>query len=208
MLQIDITSDIDAAMKDVDAFFWREVPFGTAGALNATIFDVRRHIVEVTYPRSFEVRNRAFPRVLFRIMPKATKRKLETMLVQHLDRGYVAMHADGGTKRGRSGGRVAIPDKPEKMRTKNGRIRATNKPRRIVDRKDVFVVEKGSRKFILKRGRKGAKNELLYSIVPEAQIKKSFRFYEDAEKVTLRVFSGHWNTQMDRAIRSSRFYVS
>ena len=205
MLQIDLTSDIDRAMSEVDSFFRTQIPFGTSRALNDTIFDVRKRIVGSTYPEAFTVRNRAFPGRLFRVIPKATKTRLETILTTTLDRTFIERHVMGGTKRGKSGGRVAIPTNPEKMRSSNGRIRAPMKPLRIGTRKDVFTIDQGNRKLILKRGRKGADNELLYVIVPEANIRKRFRFYEDAEKTALRVFSGHWNTNMNKAIRTSRF---
>lgn len=206
MLQIDISSDIDKAMSEVHAFWRGQIPFATSRALNDSIFDVRRRIVNLTYPNSFVVRNKAFPRRLWRVIPLASKNRLETVLKQTLDRDYLATHATGGTKTGRSGGRVAVPTTPDKMRSGNGRIRANMKPWRVGERKDVFVLTRGTRKFIIKRGRKGAKNELLYSIVPTAQIGRSFRFYEDAEATALRVFSGHWNTAMDRSIRTSRFF--
>lgn len=203
MLQIDITSDIDAALKDVGDFFWNQVPFGTSRALNSTIFDVRKRIVGSTYPNAFTVRNPAFPRRLWRVTPLASKKRLETILAQSLDRNYLDWHAQGGTKRSSSGGRLAIPAQPEKMRAPRGRIRKPNKPGALATKKGVFVIDKGARKFILKRGKD--KNELLYSIVPQAAIDKRFRFYEDATDTTMRVFSGHWNTAMNNAIRNSRF---
>lgn len=207
MLQVNISSDIDKAMSEVHSFWRNQIPFATSVALNDSIFDVRRRIVNSTYPAAFTVRNKAFPGKLWRVVPKATKKRLETVLSQTLDRGYLERHATGGQKKGRSGGRVAVPNKPEAMRSKNGRIRANLKPKRLADHKKVYVINKGQKKFIMKRGRKGQKSELLYVITPVAKIDKKFAFYEDATDTALRVFSGHWNTAMNRAIRTSRFYA-
>lgn len=205
MLQIDISGDIEKAIGEVGGFFWTQVPYATSVALNNSIFDVRKKIVESTYPQAFTVRNKAFPGRLWRVIPRATKKRLETILTQTLDRSFMVRHTTGGTKRGKTGGRVAVPVKPEKLRSSNGRIRAQNKPSRIASKKGVFVIAKGQKKFILRRGNKGQPNELLYVIVPQANIKREFRFYEDATATALSVFSGHWNVAMDRAIATSRF---
>ena len=205
MISIDISSDIDAALKDVGQFARRELPFGTSGAINDTMFDVRKRVTTSTFDKAFEVRNRRFAGRLWQVTQKARKGHLEAMLTQTLDRGYMQDHVTGGTKTGRTGGRVAIPAQPGKMRSGQGRIRKNLKPRSLEAKKTTFVVAKGSKKFIMRRQRGGGA-ELLYSIVPSAKIDRRFRFYEDAMDTTLRVFSGHWNTRMTRAIATSRFF--
>lgn len=204
MPTIDISSDIEAAMTGVDNFWRQQIPFATSRALNSSIFDVRRHIVQITYPKAFEVRNPRFANVLFRVVQRAKKGDLEAVLGQALDRDNMGRHVTGGVKRGRAGGRVAIPAQPAKMRSKNGRIRKPMKPGALDGKRGVFAINKGGRKLIFRRGRNEI--ELLYTIVPSANIKKTFRYYEDAEKVALRVFPGHWSSSMNAAIRSSRFF--
>ena len=206
MLHIDVSSDIDAAFRGVHDFWRGQLPFATSGALNDTAFDVRKHVVGSTYPKAFTVRNRAFPGRLWRVTKKANKRELQADITQTLDRDFLARHVSGGIKTGRTGGRVAVPTDPGSMRSANGRIKAGQKPRRLGEQKSVFTIKRGNKKFILRRGRNGAPNKLLYSIVPSAKIDRRLRFYEDAKSTGIRVFSGHWNTRMDRAIRSSRFF--
>ena len=137
MINIDITSDIENAMMDVDTFFRGQIPFGTAGALNDSIFDVRKRIVGSTYPKAFQVRNRAFPGRLWRVTQKANKREMTALLTQTLDRDYITTHATGGIKSSRGGHSVAVPIGIK--RTKNGRIPAAKKPTRLRNGKNVFI---------------------------------------------------------------------
>ena len=123
MINFDISSDIDAAIRGVGDFFRRQIPFATSIAINNTIFDVRRDIIESTWPKSFTVRNQALPRRLFKVSKRATKSDLKALLSQDLDRRWVERQATGGTKTGSSGGRVAIPTNPDSMRTSTGRIK-------------------------------------------------------------------------------------
>jgi hypothetical protein len=208
MITIDITSDIDRAIAEVGEFWRSQVPVATAWAINDTAFEVRNHVVNSTWGKAFKVRNRAFPGRLFKVTQRAYKRTPEAEVGQTLDRAYLALHADGGTKTGSRGGRIAIPVTPDKVRTATGRVKASMKPLRLEERKDVFTITKGARKFVVKKGRRGKANELLYVITASAKIDGTFRFYEDSLSVTLDVFPHRWSAAMDKAITSSRFYPS
>lgn len=203
MLNINVTSDIDAAMASVGDFFRSQIPFATSVALNNGAFDIRNEIVTVTWSKAFRVRNRALPGRMFQVVKKARKTDLAAVVAQTLDRDWTARQAAGGVKTGRAGGRVAIPTTPDKMRTATGRIRAPLKPARLAGTKGVFAVQSGGRTLIVKRVRK--KTTLLYAIVPSARIPKRFRFYEDATLTAIRVFPGYWNIAMNAAIHQSRF---
>lgn len=202
MININVTSDIDAAMASVGDFFRSQIPFATSVALNNSAFDIRNEIVTVTWGKAFKVRNKALPRVMFQVV-KSSKTNLVAVVEQTLDRDWPGRQAAGGVKTGHTGGRVAIPTTPDKMRNATGRIRASLKPARLAGTKGVFTVQSGGRKLIFKRVRK--KTQLLYSIVPSARIPKRFMFYEDATATAIRVFPGYWRLAMNEAIASSRF---
>lgn len=203
MVTFDISSDIDAAIRGVGDFFRRQIPFATASAINNTIFDVRRDIIESTWPKSFTVRNQALPRRLFKVSKRATKADLKALLSQDLDRRWVERQATGGTKTGSTGGRVAIPTTPDAMRTSTGRIKAALKPGRLNGKPGIVAINRGAKTFIIQRGKRT--NKLLYSVVASAQIKARFTFDQDAEKATMRVFPGYWRLAMNAAIAKSRF---
>ncbi len=75
--------------------------------MTATAFEVRTEIVERTFRKAFTVRNRRFPGFAFRVV-KATKRRQVASVFDRTGRASLALHAEGGTKRARSG-RLAIP---------------------------------------------------------------------------------------------------
>lgn len=203
MINLNISSDIDAAIAQVGDFFRRQIPFATSIAINNTIYDVRRDVIEDTWPRAFRVRNKTLPRRLFKVVKKATKGDLRALLSQDLDRGWVERQAKGGVKTGSKGGRVAIPTNPEPMRTSTGRIKSSLKPGALRNTPGTYVIKKGARTFIMQRNKRGTK--LLYSVVASAKISKRFSFDEDTVATTIRVFPGYWRLAMNAAIAKSRF---
>ena len=229
-ITIDISSDIDKALRDVGDTFERQIPFAMVGAITDTAFDVRRRVVGSTYPNAFDVKNTRFANVLFNITKdgetkwggmRVLKRELNATGSTEIDvrqvplpsrgggspdREYIERHATGGSSAPRSSA-FAVPKQKfqSQLRGKSGQILKRNKPMNITNKKKYFVKEKGGRKVaIMERNGKDitAVYLLLNNPVP---IPKRFRFYEDAEDTTLRVFPGHFDNRFARAIRTSRF---
>lgn len=194
---ITIESDIDQCTRDVADFFRDQVPFGFSRALNSTAFAVRKDTVERVWPRDFKMRNASFPRRLFSVTQKATKRDLVAVVGQTLDRDYVETQATGGTKKPR-GGMIAISPTPEAIRTGSGAVKSSFKPRNL---KGAFKTSKG----IFVRDREGDLHKA-FSLVPQARIPKRFTFYESAETLAAQVFPRFYDEGMDYAIRRSRFF--
>jgi hypothetical protein len=220
MYDVDIQSDIDEVIKEVGEFARTQVPFALAGAMNDTMFDVRKRIVNSTYEKAFTVRNKAYPGRLWRVdkiplggpkspLPEFKAGAVTTMTVtlrQRQDQGdYFERHVDGGTKIPR-GNTIAVPaDGGGSMRTSQGRIAKRNKPRNIVKQKDTFMMrdKAGNKRFIAKRS--GKTLDVLYVFAKTAKIKPTFRFYTDAFDTVDRVMLRHLGMRMARAIKTSRF---
>lgn len=205
MLHIDVSSDIDKAIAEVGNFWRREIPFATSKALTDTAFVVRKHITDVTYAKAFKVRNTVFPGRQWRVTEKATKSKLVAVVDSVRDDGYFerfVTHADGGTRKAYKGKNIAVPVDPEKVRTGTGRVAAAKKPMAL---KDSFVIGKGKTKLIATRDKRSGKAVVRYVVKPTVKITKTFRFYEDAERVTIDSFPTHWSRAMATAIATSRF---
>ena len=205
LIQIDIQSDIQRVMRGMDDLMWKQIPFAISGAMNDSIFEAREEIVNKTYPKAFTVRNKRYPGVLFRVKKKATKRSLEALMgaVSARDNIEIGRHVTGGVKTAsRGGGSVAVPK--EARRTKTGRVTASNKPRRVADRKNAFVSKgKGGRGVIAERKRDGTL-KIWYILTPQAKIDRSFRFYEDSTAKIERVFSGHFDKRFARAVETRK----
>ena len=203
MITFDITSNIEEQLRGAEQFAAR-LDGVFAQALNSTAFEVRRQIVEVTYGRSFDVRNRSLPRRIWQIRP-ATKGNLVADVEQTLDREWLSKQAEGGTKTPRHAS-VAIPVAPETVRAPTGRVRAPLKPLAIVKRKGYFLLGKGANKKAIVRRKRGSDAlETVYIFQKSAHIPKRFPFYEDAMDRAVYHFPRYAEQYLERLIIKSVF---
>ena len=94
-MNINLTTNASKVQKAIQGFS-KQMPFAMSQALNSTAFDIRRQIVDRTYPQSFKVKNKRFANAMFRV-EKASKRKLSAVF-DRLGKDYMAMQAEGGDK--------------------------------------------------------------------------------------------------------------
>ena len=186
-MQINVKSNISTFAKAMDAFGRNQIPFATANALTSTAFDVRKQIVDDTYPSSFTVRNKRFASAMFRV-EKATRRNLTARVYDRLGRDYMTIQAEGGLKRPR-GSNIAIPSRQIK-RTKTGRVPKNRHPRNVLGGKAYKTKLDSGQEVIAEQTGRGAarKQRVLYLLEKIARIPKRFAFYEDANKKAGRVF--------------------
>lgn len=228
-MDFEITSDINAALRDVDAVFDRQVPFALASAMNDTMFEARTQIIGPTYDKAFTRRNQTAARASWYVDKIVTGGKnadvfrgfkagggtVEVVLRQKALRGrggrsnfleYFERHVTGGIKRPTVSQGVAVPMREaQKFRNAQGSMRAAKKPRALRSKKSVFVSESRGRRFIMERTKSG---DVIpwYVLVPSADIDRRFEFYEDGIDVIHRVFSGHFNNRMNRIISKSKAF--
>ena len=200
MVQLRIKVETKGVQRWLHKLHKRQLPFAYSVALNDTIFSVRKYIVGPTWRRAFDVRNKRFASAAFRV-EKATKRKLESSLFDRLARASLDLHADGGTKRAK-GSNLAIPSSNIK-RTASGKISRAKQPRNL---KNSFVANiRGQGSAVWQRyGKNGSKIRLMFDLERSARIKKRFRFYEDAEKITIKRFPKYFEKAFNRAVRTAR----
>lgn len=216
MLTIDITSDLDAAMRDVSDFFWKDVPFAMSGAMNRTALDVQRHLRDVTIPNAWEGRNRALPRAMTSFLPHADNPRggltnardgrWSILIGPAAGRGgwvagegFAERQVTGEVKTAK-GSAIAIPILgPGLRRMAGGSVPKNKKPK---NNKSYFKLE-GSR-VLYERQKKDIVPRFVLAPVARGTSNLS-RFYPDAFHVIDRVFSGHMNERMNLAISTSRF---
>jgi len=203
-MNINIASNISTLAKAIDAFGKNQIPFATHRALNDTAFEVRKQIVERTYPTSFVVKNKQFAKAMFRVERSPSKRVLVASVFDRLDREYMVNQAEGGTKvpRGKS---IAIPaqDRPQ-VRGRASYNR--NKPRTVLGRPRAFVQTVGNQEMILeRRTRKRYPLKRLYLLEDSAvRIPKRFPFYEDGRRTAIRSFDKSFAKRFAAAKRTAR----
>lgn len=201
-LELDIQSNINEFEREATEMELQQVPFAASVAINNSVKDVRRVIVGSTWPKAFVVRNKAFPGVVLRIK-FSSKYNLEAVLFDQLGREYLERHTTGGVKTASGGGNLAIPINVP--RTGTGRIPKSKKPRALTAKKSTRIVRgKGGKNLIIERFK--GQTVVRYVLSPSAKIDSRFRFYEDAADTFERVIAGHWNSAMDRALRSSKVF--
>ena len=201
-LELDISSNIDEFEREAAEMELQQVPFAASVAINNSAKDVRRVVIGSTWPKAFKVRNKAFPGVVLRIK-FSTKYNLEAEVFDQLGREYLERHTTGGVKRPTGGKNLAIP--VNVPRGASGRIVKSKKPRVLTAKKSTRIVRgKGGKNLIIERFK--GQTIVRYVLSPSAKIDSRFWFYEDAADTFERVIVGHWNTAMDRALRTSKVF--
>lgn len=202
-MQINVQSNISTFAKAMDAFGRDQIPFATASALNSTAFDVRKQIVEDTYPNSFTVRNKRFASQMFRV-DKANKRNLTARIYDRLGRDYMVNQAEGGIKRPR-GNHIAIPSRQIK-RTASGKVPKAKQPRNVLGGRGYRTTLDSGQPVIAEQTGRGAarRQRVLYLLENVARIPKRFPFYEDANRKAGRVFDRNFAKSFAFAKQTAR----
>ena len=118
MMSLNVGSNIGEVAGWLNGVQRKQLPFATAGALTSTAFDVRKHAVEKTFPRDFNLKNKRFAAATLRV-EKASKRKLSAAVYDRLGREYLETQARGGIKKPIDGRNIAIPTQHIKILKKN-----------------------------------------------------------------------------------------
>ena len=206
MLTVNVSSNYKKLSRSLDQVGRKQLPFAFAKTLNQTMKAVAKYTVARTYPRAFDVRNKGFFKAAMFTKDAvrwATKTKLRVSARDRFDRGNLQLHATGGTKRARSG-RIAIPSRFTKATRGARGVRKALRPRAVVNTPKGFIDRDGPRDAIYQRyGRGGKQVRLLYVLHRSAKIRKRFRFYEDAERITRSVSPKLFRRNFSQAIRTA-----
>jgi hypothetical protein len=207
MLTVNVSSNYKKLSPSLDQVGRKQLPFAFAKTLNQTMKAVAKYTVARTYPRAFDVRNRAFFEASMftgTAVKRATKTKLRVSARDLFDRGNLQLHAPGGTKRARSG-RIAIPSRFTKATRRPRGVRKNLRPRAVVDTPKGYIGQDGPRDAIFQRyGRGGKQVRLLCVLHRNVKIPKRFRFYEDAQRITRSVSPKLFSKNFSHAIRTPR----
>ena len=207
MLTVNVSSNYKKLSRSLDQVGRKQLPFAFAKTLNETMKAVEKYTVARTYPRAFDVRNRAFFKAAMftgSAVKRATKTKLRVSARDRFDRGNLQLHATGGTQRARSG-RIAIPSRFTKATRGARGVRKALRPRAVVNTPKGFIDRDGPRDAIYQRyGRGGKQVRMLYVLHRSARIPKRFRFCEDAEGITRQVSPKLFARNFAHAVKTAR----
>jgi len=210
-MSINVTSNLPAFAKAIDAFGKNQMPFAYAMAINDTAKDVREQIIERSWPSDVTVRNKRFMQAALTPISKrnadvyATKKNLRAVVGNtrpKMQRDYLQRLTQGGVKTP-SGRHLAIPSNQNTLsRTAGGAIRKPDRPRQLMRRKGVFIqklVKSGDMAILRRVGKDRYPLQMLYLLEPSGQIKKQFGFYDDANTTARRAFGKNFAHAFKRA---------
>ena len=187
--------DVDRSIRDD---FRNQVPFAAALALTHVAKETRFRIIKRIYPKAFrKTANKSFPRALYRF-ERATKRNLNSRIIQVLDRQYMTLHQKGGMRRAHKGGRIAVPVGVSRL--KSGRISKTKRPDTL---KGAFKADHGRGEGIWTRDRKG-KLRLHYVLKRVVRIRRSYPLERQGYRYAERIWPRAFDRGIKRALRTAR----
>lgn len=184
-----------------------QLPFATAVALTRTARDVASAEIE-SMRGTLEIRNRGLLRSAVRSI-KASKRDWpNSAAVIHVPErlDFLADHALGATRRGTQGHRRAIPTKIVK-RTAAGKVRAAQRPARILKRKAGYLDERSAAiraKSGAKRVRNLGKGATWYLLREQVKIRKVWPWERTARDTVAEVYGEHFQREFAAALQSKK----
>ncbi len=206
MLTVNVSSNYKKLSRSLDQLGKKQLPFAFSKTLNDTMFAVRKHVVEKTYPRSVQVRDRRFFSAIMRI-DKSHKTRLTTTLRDIEGRDYLQVLTKGGIKRPRGGGHLAVPSEQVKTKRTGKGVPARLRPRKIVASPRGFVGKTRTGAPVIferKHLRKRYPLRVVYYLANSGRIPKQFPFYKDAERITRAVSPKLFSRNFSHAIRTAR----
>jgi len=210
-MSVNVTSNLPAFTKALDAFGKNQMPFAYQVAINDTAKDVRGQIIERSWPSDVNVRNKRFMKAALTPISKrnpdvfATKKNLRAIVGNtrpKMQRDYLQRLTQGGVKTPR-GRHLAIPSNQNTVqRTGGGAVRKADRPRQLLNRKNVFIqklAKSGDMAIMRRVGKDRYPVQMLYLLEPSGRIKKQFSFYDDANATARRAFGRNFQRAFKRA---------
>ncbi|MRI57629.1 hypothetical protein D8770_27500 [Methylobacterium sp. DB1607] len=190
---------LDQTLSRLDAAP-RQVRFALSRALNDSVEAARTTLVEETWPNSVTARNKGFIKTALTTKGmRATKDSLQSGLVDRIGNVDFVRLEKGGTKTPR-GNMLAVPTSRVR-RGAGGAVVRSQLPRGLDPNK---VVKKGNLIF-LKVGRgKSAKLQLMYKLVPQAQIKPKVPFSKTFNQRVRQEMPGAYRRRLAEALKTAR----
>ncbi len=178
----------------------KQMRFASAVALTMTAQAAQEKILLATRER-FTIRGawlRKGGRYGIRINP-ATKAHLEARVYNEAP--WMQLQEEGGTKKPKSGKKIAIPTENVK-RTKKELVRASQRPRAL---KNAFFFQTGHQFSFLKQHPRGkAPPRTMYIMTESAKIPATWHFVETGKAEVARVFEVNFEKALAKAIATAK----
>lgn len=190
----------------------KQIPFATKNAVNDTLFDVRSHLINRTFPAAFaSAPNKQFIKQALRVDKAKDKHAPTGSVHDRFEYDWMERQARGGRKTPMTSRSLAVPHYgPGLKRTKRGPSQKRRPAELLKNRRKYFSgkpkgfpsAAPGVWQRMGAGGRK--KIRMVYAYTTSAKVRKEFKGYEDAAHVVKREFEGHMRKNLAKALRSKR----
>lgn len=188
--------EFERKAQQMGIFARDQLPYAISRTLNDAMFkDVRPHIINVTWPAAFQVRNKHLPRAAMRV-EKSTKQKWSAGVYDALGKADLARHAEGGEKT--HSGTLAIPNRARVKLYARGKKPWARELDRLVPKRALRVI-RGKGIFV----GEGGSLRLMFSFSESARLDKRFRFYEDFRVRAPAAIRARFPANIQHAIRTA-----
>lgn len=175
-----------------------QIPFALSRTLNDAAEIARSNLIDETWPRHVQVRDRNFLRAALTTSGRrATKRNLTVEIYDKLGRAHLGLHSKGGIKQAK--GRLAIPDQKVKARRGSKGVPKSLRPSALPN-----SFRKGDAIFQRMGGKKNPHLRLMYVLKPTANQKADVPFDIDFRSIMLREVRSRFGVRMREAMRTRR----
>lgn len=233
-MRIRISADNEKLERKLQTLVDKQIAFAAAVAATKTAVEVRNNYVLPEYRKSFEVRNKAFEKVVHNVAAAdarfaktngfavasikrkdapqvtGTARRAERSGKGPSSTEFMRRHLTGGVKAPRGGSKVAIPitGSPitrRKAGAKAGAINKTYQPKTVMQSDKGFIMRsKKSGKSFIARRMARGKIQVLYTLANNATIQKRYNPMNRAARGVAARYPVQFRRAFIKAMKTAR----
>lgn len=205
MVEVRFDTNARELSAGVRLFARTEIPFATAVALTRlaqdSVAEQRRQM-----PKRMKIRSKGVLRLV--TLKRAEKRDHpRAFSLVGVRAEFLARHERGGIVRPTKAKRWAIPTARIK-RTVKGKIRKAQRPRRLLEKKNVWGERSGPGAIRRRPRGGGGRIETLYLYRPKIRLKPRLELRKTVRQTVRRMYRRRFNEELTKAVRSRRRKIS
>lgn len=197
-MKVSVKSNIDEVTKWTTNIQKKQIPFATAGAINKTLFQLRKEMGKQTLKkldRPTPFTQRGF------LVATAKKTKLKGMLfLRDAVEEYLQYQIDGGIRS--TGKNIPIPYKPNARLNKYGNI--IGKRTGLIKKNTQFFGTVKGIDGVWERQKKDNRLKLIIGFTKTAAYEPKFPFYVIADRFVAANFDKNFSEKFAHALRSAK----
>jgi hypothetical protein len=212
MMSLNIQTNVNKFVRDLDHIQRNQVPFATATALTWTVKEAQKQLQE-QMPKTFNTTRKWWmARQPTGIKIKSAKKKdLYPEAVVYIEAYFAQLQEEGGAKIPFKGRGILVPsDRVPKYGRKAGGSKKVMAQKKILrcggkaTGDPIVTMPNGKRGVFKRRTKKRLPIDLIYSYVPQAQIRPRMMFKGRAAHIAIKRFDDLFAKSLAMALKTAR----